>query len=135
MNRPAAFDEFFNDYFGQVLFVPPFAMDEESHDMKIDVREGEKDFTVLAEIPGARRQDIAVQVEGTTVSLRARVRQETAVTRRTVYSERTYGAISRTFTLPAEVEPRAARAAYRRGVLELTLRKRSGRAARRSGLS
>lgn len=53
--RPAAFDEFFNDYFGKVLFVPPFAdADEVQLTLKIEVEETDETFTVLAEIPGIR---------------------------------------------------------------------------------
>lgn len=141
MNRithPAAFDEFFNDYFGKALFVPPYAYPGETEvTIKIDVSETERDFIVLAEIPGVRKEDIAVDIDGNTVALRAEVKRETEDKggEKAVYSERSYGCVERSFSLPAEVNDAAARAEYQSGVLRLTLPKKALAAGRRVSAS
>lgn len=75
----------------------------------LDVQEGERSYTVRADIPGARKQDIYFAVDGREVTLRAEAEQEQ----------------SRSFSLPMEVDAAAAKAEYRDGVLSLVLPKRS----------
>jgi HSP20 family molecular chaperone IbpA len=58
---PATFDEFFNDYFGKVLFVPAFAdRAEAGRPIRIDVQETDNAFIVLAELDGA---ELALRAE------------------------------------------------------------------------
>jgi HSP20 family protein len=105
--------------------------------IKLDVREDENAYTVLAEIPGARKEDIHVDVEGSGVSLRAEVRQEKEPkeNEKVIYSERAYGAVTRSFSLPGEVDAQRARAEYKDGVLSLTLPKKLGGPTRRVSIS
>ena len=57
LTRPATFDEFFNDYFGKVLFVPPFACPAEPElTITVDVQESDDAFTVLAQMPGVQAE-------------------------------------------------------------------------------
>ena len=123
----AAFDEFFDDYFGKVLFVPAFACDDARlSGIKLDVAENERDFTVLAEIPGARKDDIAVDIDGETVSLCAEVRRrDRARAARSVCNERSYGRLLRSFRLPAKIDAAAVRTAYADGILTLILPKKA----------
>jgi HSP20 family molecular chaperone IbpA len=68
--RPASFDEFFSDYFGQVLFVPAFACaGEASATTKPDVRESPREWVVVAEIPGVRKEDIVLEIRDGVVRL------------------------------------------------------------------
>jgi len=124
--RRAAFDEFFDDYFGQALFVPPFACeDERLSGIKLDVAESDRDFTVLAEIPGVRRDDIAVDIDGETVSLSADVKRRNGTrATRSLCNERSYGRVVRTFRLPAKIDAAAVRTAYGDGILTVTLPKK-----------
>ena len=138
LTRRAAFDDFFNDYFGKVLFMPPFAYPGDLElTIKIDVKEAERDFTVLAEIPGVNKEDIAVEIDGNTVWLRAEVKRDTQEQddERTIYSERSYGYVARSFSLPAEVDEATVSAEYKNGVLRLTLPKKAGAAGRRVAVS
>jgi HSP20 family protein len=131
--------------FGELLqelsegfLVKPFARAAGAEPViKLDVREDENAYTVLAEIPGARKEDIHVDVEGNGVSLRAEVRQEQEPkdTEKVLYSERTYGAVTRSFSLPGEVDAQRARAEYKDGVLSLTLPKKLGGHTRRVSIS
>ena len=105
--------------------------------IRLDLDEDDTAYTLRAEIPGARKEDIQVSVEANQVSLAAEVRQETHGTagQRTLYSERTYGRASRSFLLPEEVDAQAAAAQYRDGVLTLVLPKKAGTAGKRVPVS
>jgi HSP20 family protein len=101
--------------------------------IRLDVEEAEKAYTVKAEIPGVKKEEIFVDVDGAAVTLRAEVRREVPETREgsMLHSERFYGTLSRTFMLPTEVEADAATAKYDNGVLWLTLPKKGGAATHR----
>lgn len=95
--------------------------------IRLEVDEDDNAYTVRAEIPGARKEDIAVSIEGAQVSISADIRSKTLGTagQHTVYSERTYGLVSRSFTLPGEVDAPGAAAQYHDGLLTLVLPKKS----------
>ena len=127
----------FEDFF-KGFFVRPFTLPTEaSIDLKIDVKEGEKEFMVEAEIPGVKKEDIFIDVDGDTVSLRAEMKSEKEEKKgeKIVYSERSYGMVSRSFTLPMDVDDKAVKAEYRDGVLKLVLPKKSNGAGRRITVS
>ena len=127
------FEDFFKD-FGKGYFVRPFAFPPETElSMKIDVKESDKEFVVQAEIPGVRKEDIQLEIDGDVVSVRAEVKQEKEEkNEKLVYSERSYGMVSRSFTLPHEIDEKGAKAEYKEGVLRLTLPKKAdGGGARR----
>lgn len=127
------FDDFFND-FGKGFFVRPFSMPAETElKMKIDVSEDDKSFTVKADIPGVKKEDIQVDIDGDTVSVRAEAKQEKEEKKdeKVVYSERSYGMVSRSFSLPSEVDDKAAKAEYKDGVLKLVLPKKTNGGGRR----
>jgi HSP20 family protein len=81
---------------------------------------------VKAEIPGVRKEDIGVEIDGNVVTLRAETKQEKDVKEkgRLIRSERYYGAMSRSFTLGHEVDETKADAKYADGILTLTLPKK-----------
>jgi HSP20 family protein len=133
VTRYNPFEDLFAD-FGKGFFVRPFPVPAAVDlSMKVDVKEAEKEFTVLAEIPGVKKEDITVDVEGDTVSVRAEVKQEKEEKKdeKVVHSERSYGMVSRTFSLPVEVDDKAVKAEYRDGVLKLTLPKKANGAGGR----
>ncbi|MDP3511835.1 MAG: Hsp20/alpha crystallin family protein [Sulfuritalea sp.] len=105
--------------------------------MKLDVTEDDKAYTVKAEIPGVRKEDIHISVDGNLVSISAEVKKETEKKegKKVVHSERYFGQVSRSFTLDKEVEQGAASAKYTDGVLEAVLPKKQGTAARQIEVS
>jgi HSP20 family protein len=126
-------EDFFGDL-GKGFFVRPLALPQETElKMKIDVKEDEKSYTVQADIPGVKKEDIHVDVEGDTVSLRAEAKQEKEEKKgeKVVYSERSYGVVTRSFSLPSEVDDKAASAEYKDGVLKLVLPKKANGGGRR----
>jgi len=95
--------------------------------MKIDVAENESSYTVKAELPGIDKKDIDVQIDGSRVSINARVERskEQKEGERVIRRERYSDAFSRTFSLESEVDENAASAEYKDGVLSLVLPKRA----------
>ena len=134
ITRGSLFDDFFKDvapgFFIKPLHGEPLPTTAQ---IRIDVKETDKDFTVQAEMPGVRKEDIHVSVEGSIVTLRAEIRQEDRQTEdeKVLRTERYYGEVSRSFQLPAEIDEAAAKARYDNGVLLLTLPKKSSNAPQR----
>jgi HSP20 family protein len=102
---------------------------------KVDVAEKNGAYVVTAELAGVKKEDIHVSIDGAQVTLEAEVKREKEATKdeRVLHSERVYGKLSRTFTLPLEVDEAKAEARFRDGVLELTLPKKA--AAQRKQIS
>ena len=124
--RGGLFDEFFRD-FAPGYFIQPLHGDPLPAQIKLDVQERDGAFDVQAEIPGVRKEDIRVEIDGNVLSLQAEVRQEDRQEGgegRPLRNERYYGAISRSVQLPAEVDEAQARAKSENGVLRLTLPKK-----------
>lgn len=95
--------------------------------IKLDVKENDTAYTIYVDIPGVKKEDIHVLVEGNRVSLEAEVKRnnETRDGEKILRSERFYGKTSRSFTLGSEVDDAAAEAKYNDGVLELMLPKKA----------
>ena len=130
-------DDFFGD-FDKGFWVKPYAMPgEPALKMKVDVKETDKAYTVHADIPGVVKDDIQVDVNGDQVSIRAEVKREKEKKdgEKLLHSERYYGMVSRSFTLPVEVDEKGAKAEYKDGVLSLLLPKKSNGAAKRIAVS
>ena len=101
--------------------------------MKIDVVEDEKVFKVKAELPGVKKEDISIEVDGNQVSITAETRRETEEKKgeTVVHSERYYGRQSRSFMLGSDIDRDNVQAKFTDGVLELTLPKTAGAKAQR----
>ena len=95
--------------------------------VKVDVAEKNGAYKVTAELPGVKKEDIQVSVDGPQVTLSAEVKQEKEATQdeRVLHAERVFGKVTRSFTLPQEVDETKAEAKFRDGVLELTLPKKA----------
>ncbi len=101
--------------------------------LRIDVTEDDKSYSVRAEIPGVKKEDINVSVDGNQVEISAEVKNEKQIKdgARLLRSERHYGKIQRAFALDQDVDETATQARYADGILELTLPKKASAAARR----
>jgi HSP20 family protein len=109
---------------------------ENELDIRLDVTESDKEYKVKAEIPGVKKEDINVQVDGNTVTISAEIKKEKEdKNERTVRQERYFGSVSRSFTLASAVDEREASAKYENGVLELRLPKKEGGSAKRLAIS
>ncbi len=129
MTRGSLFDDFFRDFSSPGFFVKPLHGEPlpGPNQIKIDVKENGNAYTVSAEIPGVKKDDIHVTIEGGMVLVRAEVKQEDShQDDKQLRSERYYGSVSRGISLPQDVDQSQAKARYDNGVLTLTLPKKQG---------
>lgn len=115
------FDEVFKGFFRPVRVDPPVP-----GQVRMDVKEDEKGYLVHAELPGVKKEDIHVTIDGNQVSISAEIKQEKEVKdgEKILRSERYYGKVSRSFTLGSEIDENTAQAKYDNGILELNLPKK-----------
>jgi HSP20 family protein len=106
----------------------PSLLTESEPSMRMDVSEHEGAYLVKAEIPGVAKDEITVSIDGNVVTITAEVKREKDAKEgeKVLRTERYYGAVSRTLTLPADVDVAKADAGYDNGVLTLTLPKKAG---------
>ncbi len=136
MNKLIAYDPFadagFDDLF-RGFFRPVRTAAGAPAAIKMDVTENDKGYVVHAEIPGAKKEDIQVTIEGSQVTIGAEVKREAQAKdgEQLLRSERYFGSVYRSFTLPSEVDEATSAAKFENGVLELTLAKKAALAGRR----
>jgi HSP20 family protein len=116
------FDGLFNQ-----LFRPAQGWDADApKPIRLDVSETEGAYKVAAELPGVKKDQIAVEIDGNEVVISAEVRREKEATGNGKYlhSERFYGKTARRFSLAHEIDQARAEAKFADGILELTLPKK-----------
>jgi HSP20 family protein len=106
-------------------------------EIRVEVKESDGEYTVQAEMPGVKKDDIHVQIDGNRVSISAEIKRESEKKEgeRVLRSERYYGAVARTFSLGSEMDESKAVAKFDNGVLTLTLPKKVAPAAKRLTIS
>lgn len=129
-NELARFDPFrdMNEYFKGFMLRPVFHGPEAEPEIKLEITEADKAYTVKAEIPGVKKDDIQVSIDRNQISISAEVKHEKEEKegKKLVRSERYYGKQFRSFTLAHDVDKAKAEAEYSDGVLKLTLPKKAG---------
>ncbi len=133
MNKLTRFDPLDDLFRG--FFVRPVDMNTPANTpaIKMDVIEQPKSFVVHAEIPGVKKDDIHVQIDGNQVTISAEIKQEKEIKdgERVLRSERYFGQVSRSFQLAQDIDDGQAAAKFTDGVLELTLPKRAAGTSKR----
>ncbi|WP_333843504.1 Hsp20/alpha crystallin family protein [Pelomicrobium sp.] len=122
----------------QGFFIRPMSLESrEPARFRMDVKEDEQKYTVLAELPGVKKDDIQVTINGNQVAIAAEVKKngEEKQNEKVLRRERYYGKLFRAFSLGQEVDEAAASARFVDGVLELTLPKRTASSGRRLTIS
>jgi len=129
LRRYDPIDDLFNDFFKGFLVRPVGGGETASvaPRVKVEVSEQDKAYKVHVELPGVRKDDIHVEIDGDQVAISAEVKQEKDVKEgeRVVHSERYYGKLSRAFRLGQDIDEAGAVAKFTDGVLELTLPKKA----------
>jgi HSP20 family protein len=110
-------DTFFNDLQGEEVsnrsWVPP-----------VDIQETAEGYKLQAELPGLTREDINITLENNVLRLSGERKFEKDVKKESYHRvERTYGAFSRAFALPQQVNPEGVQAAFENGVLTILVPK------------
>lgn len=134
IRRGRLFDDLFRDM-APAFYVRPLHGDPlpDPEKIKVDVKENDTAYTVLAEVPGIGKDDIQISIDGNVVTLSAEVKQQDTQTRedKLLRSERYYGSVSRAFSLPQEIDAAQAKAKCDNGVLTLTLPKKQNGGSQR----
>lgn len=130
MTRYDPLDDIFRGF-----FVRPVEMGNvpEAPAVKVDVKEQDKAYVVHAEMPGIKKEDIHVSIDGPMVSISAERKQEKEVKdgERVLRTERYFGKVSRSFQLGQDIDDGQASAKFTDGVLELTLPKKAATQSKR----
>jgi HSP20 family protein len=131
ITRYDPFNDLVDDFFKGFL-VRPVAYEGRSAALprlNVDVAEKNGAYVVKGDLPGVKKDDIRITVDGAQVTLEAEVKQEkTTEAERVLHTERSYGKVSRVFTLPQEIDEAAVEARFADGVLELKLPKKQAAA-------
>ena len=124
-------DELFRGFFAPVRFE---GAPRTPITIKMDVTETDDGYMIHAEMPGVKKEDINVRIDGNVVQIDAEVKRESETKGnggKVLRSERYHGTISRSFSLAEDVDETKAEAKYVDGVLTLTLPKKATAAARK----
>lgn len=110
--------------------MPPMRMlDNEL--IRLDVTETDQAYLVKAEMPGVKKEDIKVSIQGDQVTISAEtVTDEERTEGNIVCRERYQGKQFRSFSLPQYVDEENAQASCHDGILELNLPKKGGTGAK-----
>ena len=138
MSNLRVLDPTFTDSFESAMrrFFSPAVLESETPalKMRIDVSEKDDAYQVKADIPGVRKEDISVRIDGNMVQIDAEVKREKETKGngdKVLRSERYWGNISRTFSLAQDVDDSKVMAKYADGVLSLELPKKASTATRK----
>ncbi|MBO6642784.1 MAG: Hsp20/alpha crystallin family protein [Altererythrobacter sp.] len=130
MAKPPARRSFFDDLFNDFPFgysIAPLHGDPlpAPGKIRLDVKENKDCLVIQAEVPGVKKEDIDVSVDNNVLTISAEVSQYDADEENdaVIHSERYYGSIRRSISLPAEVTADDATAKYEDGILVLKLPK------------
>lgn len=131
LTRIDRLDDLFPEMFRR-LARPLRLADEAPGEIRLDVSEHDKAYEVRAEIPGAKKDDIKVSVDGNFVSITGEVRKESEEKSagKVLVKETYFGSVSRGFSLAHEIDGDGVVAKLEDGILNLTLPKREGGGSR-----
>ena len=124
MSNLRLLDPAFGDSFENALrrfFAPVnFEAEPAALKMRLDVTEDDEAYQVKADIPGVKKEDISVRVDGNIVQIDAEMKSEKETRgdgEKVLRNERYYGNVSRTFSLASDVDEAKGEAKYADGVL------------------
>ncbi len=121
-------ERIFEDIFGRqsgfhMPSLRPWAAAEEVSP-SVDIFEDGNDVVVKAELPGMKKENLAVNFTDGDLIISGEKKQEEKVEKKDYYRmERSYGAFTRGFRLPADVQGDKAKATFKDGILEIRVPK------------
>lgn len=119
------FNDFFEDLFGELDQPLPRRMGMGSSWPHVEVREAEKEYKIIAELPGMEDKDVDVTLREGVLTLKGKKKSETnGSSNGTFYSERWHGSFERSFDLGPDMDPDKVNAAFKNGILTVTIGKK-----------
>lgn len=123
--RSSILDNFFND-----SFIPVFSSN--SGDIKVDIKENEKEYLIEAELPGVKKDEISVELENNLLTISVEHNEEINIeNERYIRKERRFGSMKRSFAVE-NINEDQIEAKFENGILSLALPKKS-KAAKKPG--
>lgn len=121
----AEMDRMFHNFMQTPAFSLPFAGSGNGLVVpSADLKEGDTEFTLTAELPGMAEEDIDLSVAGGMISIKGEKTEEKKdETENYHLTERRYGSFHRSFRLPDNVDEVKIKAAFDKGVLTVTMPK------------
>lgn len=119
------FDRYARDFFSGLT---PFSSgDLEGNFMpKVEVKESDKDYSVIAELPGIKESDINVSLKENTLIIEGERKSEKTVEDKGHFrSEFEYGNFYRAIPLLSDVDDKNVEASYKDGLLTISLSKKN----------
>src|SRR5690606_26604708 len=104
LTRYRPFEDAFDDFFRGFLVRPMAFANLAAPQLKLDVKEDDGAYTVYADIPGVKKDDISVTIDGNEVAISAEVKRDREEKQgdKLVHAERYVGKVYRSFTLAQE---------------------------------
>ena len=115
-------DRMFDNFFGSETDVGESSL---TWYPSVDIKETKDDFVLMAEVPGMAKDDIKINISENTLTIKGEKKEEKKEDDHNYHRvERRYGTFQRSFTLPIQVQGNKVKAAYKDGVLTITLPKK-----------
>ncbi len=120
-------DRFFSDVVPSRLFremIPSFRWGQDGIMPAFDISETDAHFVVRADLPGINANELDISLAGNVLTIKGEKKDERREDGENCYcSERRFGSFSRSFKLPSDVSSEGIEAAYKDGVLSVTIPK------------
>ena len=126
---PNVFNDIIDDFVSPSLYMSSLFNEPMEPQIRLDVSEKPKEFIVRAEIPGAKKEDIHVNIDGSYINISAHTESESeekSPDERMIRRECFMGSFSRGFQLSSEINRDKAKANYENGILQHILPKMNG---------
>ena len=125
-DRQNFFSDFF-DLYARDFFSPMLGEENtETFSPNVEVQETEKGYSVRAELPGMKEEDINLSLDDNCLILQGEKRSEKKEEDKNHYrSEFSYGSFYRTIPLRVDVDDNNIEATYRDGILQVNLQKKA----------
>lgn len=119
------FDHIYNDFASSSALARPLSTRGSSVlNPAVNIYETDKAWAIHAELPGVKKEDIKIDLQGDTLTISGETKFSQEFTKDNArYQERREGVFSRTLTLPDNVDRDKIQAKYENGILELQMPK------------
>ena len=121
-NHRPTFNSLFDDFFANTE-----SLDKDYSKYSVpavNVKEGEKQFTIEVAVPGVKKEDINIELENDKLTISSEVEKETNdSTDKFTRREFMYSKFQRTFNLPKDIDQKGIKGDYNNGILSITIPK------------
>lgn len=119
--RHSLFDTWFDRDFPAFRLLPETRSEQAM--LAVDIKETDKGFTLKADFPGLKKEDISVTVDNSVLTLSAEHKEEKEEKEKgkVIRQERRYGKYTRSFSLGSGVDEKGITAQFEDGVLTLDI--------------